>query len=291
VQHKDYGKVSIGVVSHASDNAAILPDGSGSLVPANWVLFDGISFFARSGGVRTTVAWGALNACTHENGAGIAGDCNGVPREAIRYDSPTYNGFSLSASGGQDKFWDITGRYAGEMHGFKLAGAASYSATDDCSYLAGGYANCANYLNGLHSGYFQFGGYAEHIATGLFVYGAVGTEFNDNTYTPGGIKYKDGTKWYIKPGIRASGILPFGHTVFYGEYGEANDMMAGNVAMWSASDFQQWGLGAVQEIDPAAMSLWIKYRNYSGDSTDRVTGLKTNYEAWQTVVFGALINF
>ncbi len=34
------GKVSVGLQSQASDNTAILVDGSGSLVPANWVAFD-----------------------------------------------------------------------------------------------------------------------------------------------------------------------------------------------------------------------------------------------------------
>ncbi len=34
------GKVSVGLQSQASDNTAILVDGSGSLVPANWVQFD-----------------------------------------------------------------------------------------------------------------------------------------------------------------------------------------------------------------------------------------------------------
>ena len=42
------GKVSVGKQSDAADNAAILVDGSGSLVPANWVAFDVNSF-----GIRT----------------------------------------------------------------------------------------------------------------------------------------------------------------------------------------------------------------------------------------------
>ena len=41
------GKVSSGRQSQASDNTAILVDGSGSLVPANWVVFDGAGFFLR----------------------------------------------------------------------------------------------------------------------------------------------------------------------------------------------------------------------------------------------------
>ena len=40
VKSDHLGKLSIGLQSQASDNTAILVDGSGSLVPANWVAFD-----------------------------------------------------------------------------------------------------------------------------------------------------------------------------------------------------------------------------------------------------------
>ena len=40
IKSDSLGKLSVGLQSSASDNAAILVDGSGSLVPANWVMFD-----------------------------------------------------------------------------------------------------------------------------------------------------------------------------------------------------------------------------------------------------------
>jgi hypothetical protein len=49
-----------------------------------------------------------------------------------------------------------------------------------------------------------------------------------------------------------------------------------------------WGVGAVQEIDAAAMSLWVKYRNLD------VTTSGTNAfggDTFQEVTAGALINF
>ena len=81
------GKVSVGKMSHASDNTAILVDGSGSLVPANWLNIDGDGL--------TNVNF--LGHC-HTINAGIGGDCNGVTLNAVRYDSPTFQGFSVSAS-------------------------------------------------------------------------------------------------------------------------------------------------------------------------------------------------
>src|SRR5690606_2364692 len=90
------GKVSVGLQSQASDNTAILVDGSGSLVPANWVAFEYRNFFARSsGGALSNVQLGHVAGCA---GGGANGDCNGATQHVVRYDSPTFGGFSVSAS-------------------------------------------------------------------------------------------------------------------------------------------------------------------------------------------------
>src|SRR5262249_272260 len=65
------GKISVGKQSQASDNAAILPDGSGSLVPANWVAFDYNAFFLRLSngnfaaavGAKGPNTWGGVGGC------------------------------------------------------------------------------------------------------------------------------------------------------------------------------------------------------------------------------------
>ena len=51
-------------------------------------------------------------------------------------------------------------------------------------------------------------------------------------------------------------------------------------------EFNWWGLGVVQEVDAAAMSLWLKYRNYAADDSTA-----TAFEDMNKVTFGALINF
>ena len=50
------GKLGVGLQSSASDNAAILVDGSGSLVPANWVMFDYNGFLLRNDCERHSLA-------------------------------------------------------------------------------------------------------------------------------------------------------------------------------------------------------------------------------------------
>jgi hypothetical protein len=65
-----------------------------------------------------------------------------------------------------------------------------------------------------------------------------------------------------------------------------------------STDLDVWGLGVVQEVDAAAMSVWIKYRNMSVDASGTaVTDLgsfNTNdidFEDFQYVGVGGLINF
>ena len=79
VKSDHLGKVSVGLQSSAGDNAAILVDGSGSLVPANWVIFDNGNFFlrAKNGALSRTLTWGGLGFCNVGFGAG--GDCVASP--------------------------------------------------------------------------------------------------------------------------------------------------------------------------------------------------------------------
>ena len=45
-------------------------------------------------------------------------------RDAVMYTSPTWHGFTFSGAFGEDDFWDVAGRYAGEWHGFRVAAGA-----------------------------------------------------------------------------------------------------------------------------------------------------------------------
>src|SRR5688572_18961647 len=174
------GKVGVGLQSSASDNAAILVDGSGSLVPANWVMFDYNGFLVRnSAGGLTGLNWQTLGGFCF-GGGGAGGDCFGAPRDSIRYDSPTFGGFSVSASWGEDDFWDVAARYSGEYNGFKLAVAAAYSQWSE-DFFAGQDLVPAPVGNGFVEvgddrwiDYFQIGAYVEHVPTGLWLYGAYG---------------------------------------------------------------------------------------------------------------------
>jgi hypothetical protein len=317
-------KVGIGRQSQASDNTAILVDGSGSLVPANWVAFETNAFQVYDkNGNATGLIWGGAGSCRGMGGAW--GDCNGLTRMAVRYDSPTWHGFSVSADWGDDDFWDVAARYSGEFNGFKLSVAAAYNQWTDgntCT-LSGGPVTVAtfggnlvcidgsNFLSGAYpdpgrADYFQIGAYAEHVPTG--VWGLVNYGRLDDNWS-----FLPVTEtWYFKAGLRER-WHPLGHTVLYGEYltnnyganaGFSFIDAAGNAVNCAFvptcgtynPDLKVWGLGIVQEIDAAAMSLWLSYRNL--EFSDNIIGINgpgglgsSGYEHFQYVKFGGLINF
>ena len=55
----------------------------------------------------------------------------------------------------------------------------------------------------------------------------------------------------------------------YGEYTQYIDQIgpAALNAGVTSSEFTRWGLGIAQEIDKAAMTLWLKYRQHDGELT------------------------
>jgi predicted porin len=275
VKSETLGKVSVGQQSQASDNTAILVDGSGSLVPANWVAFDVNSFGMRqSNGVLSANNWGGY--CG--NMGGSWGDCNGLTRNAVRYDSPSFGGFSVSASWGEDDFWDVAARYAGEFGGFKLAAAAAYNEVTDEDF------NGSAGPNG-QAQYFQAGVYVEHVQTGLFLMGNYGNLDSENF---AGATVGTSDTWYVKGGLR-SRFSSLGHTVFYGEYLQAQGDGVLAEFVGAESETQVWGAGIVQEVDAAAMSVWLKYRNLS--YSDNLAGAATDIQDFNYVGLGAIINF
>ena len=118
--------------------------------------------------------------------------------------------------------------------------------------------------------------------------------------------FVDNDFWYIQGGLRRR-MHPLGHTVFYVEYEQfQNEALftgpinsGGGGSTCSAffaecvAETDMWGLGVVQEIDAAAMSMWLSYRNLEADVSD-VAGGNTGSvptQDFQYLKGGALINF
>ena len=80
--------------------------------------------------------WGQVLTC-NTDGGGLGADCNGYPQNAFRYDTPTWWGFSVSTSYGEDDMWDVALKYAADWNSVKFSAAAGYTQLTDegCSAL------------------------------------------------------------------------------------------------------------------------------------------------------------
>ncbi len=289
VQSKDYGKVSAGRLAHAAKSAAMFTDQSGTQVFDNYTFLSGFpQFVIRSGGdlAPPSLTWGQLAFCYSQN-VTLGGDCNGIVMNGVRYDTPAFAGFSASASWGEDDFWEVAGRYTGEFGGFKMLFGAGYSEMRD--------ENTTGAPVSLHkvSEYFQAGGYIQHLETGLFLHGAFGAEKNNDTVLLNGRIAPDSDHWYVKSGIRKKWTA-LGATVVYGDFAEYLDQLGPGALALNAtsSTLRRYGGGIAQEIDTAAMTVYLKYQHYdAGISGAGLNPAVANLDSADFVSAGALINF
>ena len=178
----------------------------------------------------------------------------------VRYTTPVIGGFTADASWGEDDRADVSLRYAGELSGFRVAAGIGYGVEDD--ELAGDRT--------------IFGGSASvlHVSSGLFltgIYSKRTTEFIAGD--------PEERMWGLRAGI-SKNWFGIGNTVLYGEYNDWDNELENNKA-------QIWGLGVVQNVDAAALELYLAYKNLSVD--DPQVGA-INEDA-HLVISGARIRF
>jgi hypothetical protein len=323
IKSDKYGTLNWGLLSQATDNVALLPDLSGTIIESNAVLFEGAGFFLRpKGAVKSELGlansvWGLFAFC--ESGGGIIGvDCNGNTTNSVRYDTPTFGGFSASASYGEDKFYDAAIKYAADWNNFKVSAAFGYSKMHDENYIFSGGG-----LNGFKedTDLFQTGASVMHVPSGLFVYGMWSHEDIGGSRNLSGTFGSDSAEtdaFYVKAGIKRT-WTPLGATVLFGEWGQYQDMFfavanadvcsaagftagfpnvanangpsgalfgtapvcaGGDAIFVTGSEFQRWGLGVVQEIDSAAMHLFARWQHQDLDVDlfDTTIGARVNQD-------------
>jgi hypothetical protein len=229
------------------------------------------------------------------------------------YQTPTIAGFQLQAAVAEDNYWDVALRYAGEFGGFRIAGGIGYQ--QDSEFNTPTQSIHASTLSPLCSGLCdvktsEWKGALSimHVATGLFVTGSGGSRELDGVSTVAGTAYAgpDLTYWHLIGGI-SQNFFGIGRTVLFGEYGESRGglaqaaflgVMAGHDTV-TDNTVTYWGLGVTQNIDAAAMELFIAYKNFSLDATGFTGGFSVlnNGNAaggasdFQTVIVGTRINF
>ena len=299
IESEQLGRVTWGFTAQPSDGAPE-QDLSGAVYAGYAAIADvGGGFFWRlnNGGLTQS---GTASATLGD----VFDDLNGDTFNIIRYDTPTFAGFTLSAAWGENDLWDVSLTYENAWNDWEMAAAIGYtenSDNDDDGPID--HDTLAGSISVLHT------------PTGLNLTFAAGErQYNDGTNRP------DSDFHYIKAGLFQK-FNSLGKTAFYGEYGQYNDMFflngpdgadeqalvnlldadangacaAGVGCQVRGSEAKVWGFGVVQYIDAAAMQVYIAYRNHEVDfDVVDINGnavASNGIEDFSTVLAGGRIEF
>ncbi|WP_372762020.1 porin [Pseudoalteromonas sp.] len=226
LQSERWGKLSLGKGFTPSHSSA-LRDLSGTAIVASANITDqagGLFFRERDNNALTDIR--ILDGFNSFDGLNR--------RNRLRYDTPTFNGFSLATSLVSDSRYDATLSYQGQGYGLKVLGAAAIAEP-----------NLAN--AGL-----QYDGSVSmlHEATGLNLTLAAGMLEQDDQDNPSNLFAKFGL---IKNYTRV------GQTAFSLDYTRSKNLPN------EASKSTAYGLSAVQQLNDWGTEVYASYRIYSLD--------------------------
>ncbi|MGD9785265.1 MAG: hypothetical protein AB7E80_09565 [Hyphomicrobiaceae bacterium] len=291
LKSKTLGEVWVGQTSHATDDIVLYSLGGTSPATAsNHNSTAGAGFRFHISGTNTYL---------NLSGAQLWQFLDTDRGNVVRYNSPSLAGFVLSAAWGEDDVWDVALRYAGEFNGVKIAGGIGYYENNENGARR-------NYIADVPADYDEIRGSVSiiHTPTGLFAnFAAIHREFDL-------IGKSDFNYWYVAGGIYQR-FFALGKTSIYGEYSEAtgaleglvigaanNILNANGVAVANVgagqvvtnSDITSWGFGISQDIDAAAMQLYLGYRAWEADFAATGVGAAP-LDTIHTVYTGAVIKF
>ena len=211
-------------------------------------------------------------------------------RNAVRYDTPTFQGFRLTASWGEDDFWDAALWMANTWGDFKVVLNVGYLEDTEGNGLSSAFAlNAATGFCCGGANFQEFKGSAGimHVPTGLFADGAFVHRETDAVRGDGTIaNVSDFDYWHVRAGIEGK-WTPLGRTTLFGQYAEGDGSVA--VGSGNVRDITVWGAGINQEISAAAMDLYLVYKNFEADLKNG--GIVLPSEDIDVVYTGAIIRF
>lgn len=211
---------------------------------------------------------------------GVNAPFDGGRTDVVRWVSPTFAGFSVSAAwmGNAEDSWDVALRYAGELGDFRLAAGIGYRKEQSALAAFAPVGTDVETITGSAS--------LMHVPSGLFASAGAGKV--DGVPTSGTLVsvpivdlsipfwFVDPKMVHVQAGIERN-FFGWGNTTLFGEWAQFESSILGN-----HYELDFWGLGVVQSIDNAAMDLYLGYRNYDLDVEDVNA---------TTVVGGAIIRF
>lgn len=298
LENSRFGRLTVGRLTGSGPQLTVDVGGTAIIAPGS--VDNGRSLVTRDStgaGVLPLSAWWFTN------------DQIRLRQDGMRYDSPTWAGFSFSASVGEaakverrtiDSPTTNVGRivggdlkYANEFNGLKFAAAigASWARAEEVFEQ-----DPAAPSDVTRRG---FSISLMHMATGLFIQGHA-TRSSEVVFqsliAPLNTRFAGFTQTnsYVQAGI-ARNWFGIGNTVPYAEYARSRGQVLIDPPFAEGVGFNgnYWGLGVVQNIDAAAMELYLGYRSFSSKITlidplgDVVIGLKDI----DVVVAGARIKF
>ncbi len=198
-------------------------------------------------------------------------------RDRIRYDSPVFYGFLVSASWGEDDYYDLALRFSKEWNSVRFAAGVAYVYRDENEVPSN--VHDIEQVSGSAS--------IMHVPTGLYLSFAAGEQDIAHISPADAAQYGDPHFWYISFGLERR-FLPTGTTTIFGEYGEYNNFVQDVDLDQVHSEATLWGFGITQKVDSAAMDLYILYRHYSFDDDTLVT---LEQEDFSAVLIGSRIQF
>ncbi|UCE56336.1 MAG: hypothetical protein JSV31_13105 [Desulfobacterales bacterium] len=223
---KRFGKLSLGKGDTASNNSAQVDLSRTDVVQYASIadIAAGLLFRQNSGDTLTDVSV-----------SDAFKDFDGLSRKSrVRYDTPTFYGFSLAGSLVSDQRYDASLWWGGQGLGFKAAGAVAFADPneDNTDYQ--------------YDGSFSL----LHEATGLNFTLSAGLQERDNQGNAYNLWGKVG--WLTR-------FFSFGETAFGVDYGESVNIPTGRDKGYSV------GGAVVQQFEEFGTELYLQYRLYSLD--------------------------
>jgi len=284
LRHSQLGMVKVGHGSTATDNLVLI-----DLAGMNGAGTPDLGLYI--GGFRLRGTNGAIGNANQTWGRALTGteSWDTSRRNHVMYEAPTIAGFTLQAAVGEDNYWDVALRYAGEFGGFRLAFGIGYQEDSEFNGPSQGFGatsvTCAT-LCDVKTQEVKGSASLLHVPTGLFVTGSGGQRQLDGTGTAG---VPDLTYWMVAAGV-SQNYFGIGKTVLFGEYGEHKGGLGQTSFLVGASGLDSkvtnWGLGVNQFIDAAAMEVFLTYKHFEIEDNTL-----TSLSDMNVVIGGARVNF
>jgi hypothetical protein len=282
------GQMTVGQLASATDgiNDIVLGNtvgwtlnGGGTDMTAGFLLRQsGTGAVDVGGGGRN---WGSVNPDEQE----------GPRLSGVRYDSPSLHGFILSATWGEDDYWDVALRYAKEWNSIRVAAGIGYWHSSEGASVAAQTAVSTNFANsqpvaciggigaaGNPGGPLVDPGPAAdcelvggsislmHVPSGLWVaFGA--SEYQDDNRLPG---FEEDSMWSVMVGLQRRWIS-LGQSGIWFQYFESdsNDLAGNGATLFGLPPgeitTETLSLGFVQEVEAAALELYVIGRHHELD--------------------------